>query len=184
MTRSAVFGRFSSVVMVSSYLRWAPVSTHGRPRANDLSSQRRKGGRVRRCSGKHLDHDQAGVARPARPALDNEPMEPSEVVRALWNRIQARDWTGVADLVAENAVIEWPVSSERIAGRANYVAVNREYPEGWSINVLRIVAEGDQVVSEVEVPHADLGAFRVVSYWTSPGADSIPAWRAHLVERY
>jgi len=125
-------------------------------------------------------------------------MEPSEVVRALWNRIQARDWTGVADLVAENAVIEWPVSSERIAGRANYVAVNREYPEGWSINVLRIVAEGDQVVSEVEVPHADLGAFRVVSfwtvdgglivrgteYWTSPGADSIPAWRAHLVERY
>ncbi len=125
-------------------------------------------------------------------------MEPSEVVRALWNRIQARDWTGVADLVAENAVVEWPVSSERIAGRANYVAVNREYPEGWSINVLRIVAEGDQVVSEVEVPHADLGAFRVVSfwtvdgglivrgteYWTSPGADSIPAWRAHLVERY
>ena len=125
-------------------------------------------------------------------------MEPSEVVRALWNRIQARDWTGVADLVAENAVIEWPVSSERIAGRANYVAVNREYPEGWSINVLRIVAEGDQVVSEVAVPHADLGAFRVVSfwtvdgglivrgteYWTSPGADSIPAWRAHLVERY
>ncbi len=125
-------------------------------------------------------------------------MKPSEVVRALWDRIQARDWTGVADLVAENAVIEWPVSSERIRGRANYVAVNREYPEGWSIHVLRIVAEGDQVVSEVEVPHADLGTFRVASfwtvtdgrivrgteYWTDLGADSGPDWRAPFVERY
>src|SRR5260370_40858012 len=31
MTRSAVFGRFSSVVTVSPYSRGAPVSTHGRP---------------------------------------------------------------------------------------------------------------------------------------------------------
>src|SRR6266545_1810087 len=31
MTRSAEFGRFSSVVMVSPYSRWAPVSTHARP---------------------------------------------------------------------------------------------------------------------------------------------------------
>src|SRR5712691_6525519 len=31
MTRSAVFGRFLSVVIVSPYSRWAPVSTHDRP---------------------------------------------------------------------------------------------------------------------------------------------------------
>jgi ketosteroid isomerase-like protein len=127
-----------------------------------------------------------------------EPLEPSEVVRALWNRIQDRDWTGVGELVAEHAVIEWPASRERLVGRDSYVAVNREYPEGWSIHVLRIVAEDDQVVSEVEVPHSASGIFRVASfwtvsenrivrgteYWTTLGADAAPQWRARFVERY
>src|SRR5262249_51139646 len=94
--------------------------------------------------------------------------------------------------------IEWPVSRERIVGRDNYVAVNREDPEGWPIHVLRIVAEDDQVVSEVEVPHSGLGIFRVASfwtvtdnrivhgieYWTTTGADQAPQWRARFVERY
>jgi ketosteroid isomerase-like protein len=123
-------------------------------------------------------------------------MQPAEVIHGLWDRIEARDWTGAAELVAEDAVIDWPVSSERIVGRANYIGLNREYPEGWSIRVLRIVADGDQVVSEVEVPHQDLGVFRVASfwtvaggqivrgteYWTNLGADQSPAWRAAYVE--
>src|SRR5712692_7876099 len=93
-------------------------------------------------------------------------MQPSKVVEALWGRIQARDWSGVARLMADDAVVEWPTSRERIVGRTNFVAVSREYPEGWSIRVLRIVAEGDQVVSEVEVPHEDQGVFRAASFWT------------------
>ena len=119
------------------------------------------------------------------------------VISELWRRTQARDWAGVGELIAQDAVIEWPVSSERIAGRANYVAVNSEYPEGWSIRVLRIVASGDQVVSEVEVPHAEFGVFRAASfwtvtdgqvtngteYWTSLGADESPGWRAAYVQR-
>ncbi|WP_327254693.1 nuclear transport factor 2 family protein [Streptomyces sp. NBC_01244] len=123
-------------------------------------------------------------------------MEPSRVVEALWDRIQARDWDGVALLVAPDAVVEWPVSGERIVGGKNYVAVNREYPEGWVIRVLRIVAAGDEVVSEVEVPHESLGVFRAASfwtvrdgrivrgteYWTSLGADTRPEWRAAFTE--
>ncbi|MFF3212084.1 nuclear transport factor 2 family protein [Streptomyces sp. NPDC002886] len=123
-------------------------------------------------------------------------MEPLRVVEALWDRIQARDWDGVARLIAQDAVVEWPVSAERIVGRENFVAVNSEYPEGWSIRVLRIVAAGDEVASEVEVPHEDLGVFRAASfwtvrdglivrgteYWTSPGADPRPQWRAAWVE--
>ncbi|MHB1593590.1 MAG: nuclear transport factor 2 family protein [Streptosporangiaceae bacterium] len=127
----------------------------------------------------------------------NTPLKDSAaVITALWNRIQARDWPGVGDLVAEDAVIDWPVTAERVAGRANFVAVTSQYPEGWSIRVLRIVAAGDQVVSEVEVPHAELGLFRAASfwtvrdgrivagteYWTSPGSDPRPAWRADLTE--
>ncbi|WP_406344941.1 nuclear transport factor 2 family protein [Streptomyces sp. NBC_01578] len=88
-------------------------------------------------------------------------------IEALWDRIQARDWSGVADLVAEDVVVEWPVRAERIVGNKNFVAVNSEYPGGWSIRVLRIVADGSEVVSEVEVPHDEFGVFRVASFWTA-----------------
>lgn len=118
------------------------------------------------------------------------------VVRALWDRMQARDWTGVGDLLADDVVVEWPVSAERIVGRDNYVKVNAEYPEGWSIRVLRVVASGDTVVSEVEVPHEEMGVHRVASfwtvrdgrivdgreYWTSLGADPSPQWRSAWVQ--
>ncbi|MFG1811717.1 nuclear transport factor 2 family protein [Streptomyces sp. NPDC049040] len=119
------------------------------------------------------------------------------VVEALWARVQARDWEGVGALLAEDAVVEWPITRERIVGRANYVAVNREYPQGWSIRVLRILGEGDQVVSEVEVPHVEAGLFRAASfwtvrdglivrgteYWTTVGGEPSQEWRARLVEQ-
>jgi ketosteroid isomerase-like protein len=124
-------------------------------------------------------------------------MEPSQIVQALWDRMQARDWAGVGDLLADDVVVEWPVSGERILGRDNFVRINAEYPEGWTIRVLRIVADGDDVVSEVEVPHDELGVHHVASfwrvrdgrivdgreYWTSPGSDPSPEWRAPYVQR-
>lgn len=124
-------------------------------------------------------------------------MDPAEIVHALWARMQARDWPALADLLADDLVVEWPVSAERIRGRDNYIRVNAEYPEGWSIKVLRVLEAGDEVVSEVEVPHATLGVHRVASfwtvrdglvtwgreYWTELGADPSPAWRAPYVER-
>lgn len=111
--------------------------------------------------------------------------------------MEARDWAGVAALMAEDAVVEWPVSAERIVGRKNYLAVNSEYPEGWSIRLLRVVADGEQAVSEVEVPQEGVGLFRVVSFWTvrdgritsgreywsGPGAEPVPDWRLPYVER-
>lgn len=124
-------------------------------------------------------------------------MEPTEIVRGLWDRMQARDWTGVGDLLAEDVVVEWPVSGERIVGRRNYVAINAEYPEGWSIRVLRVIASGEEVVSEVEVPHETMGVHRVASFWTvrdgkithgreywsELGSDPSPEWRAAYVQR-
>jgi ketosteroid isomerase-like protein len=82
-------------------------------------------------------------------------------------------------------------------GCANFVSINAEYPEGWSIRVLRVVADGDVVVSEVEVPHDTMGVHRVVSfwtvrdgeivggreYWTELGSDPSPEWRAAYVQR-
>ncbi|MFB6818326.1 nuclear transport factor 2 family protein [Streptomyces sp. NPDC056347] len=123
--------------------------------------------------------------------------EPTDIVRALWERMQARDWAGVGALLAKDAVVEWPASGERIRGRENFVRINAEYPEGWSIEVLRVLASGDEVVSEVEVPHGAAGTFRAASfwtvrdglitrgreYWTGLGTDPSPQWRAPYVER-
>ncbi|MFD6873583.1 MULTISPECIES: nuclear transport factor 2 family protein [unclassified Streptomyces] len=131
-------------------------------------------------------------------------MEPLKVVARLWERIEARDWDGVTGLIAEDAVIEWPVSGERIVGRANFIAVLRD--EGdvgdagderttGQVEVLRILADGDLVVTEVEIPE-DHVLHRAVSlwtvrngeivgareYWTSPGQDPAPRWRAGYVE--
>ncbi|QKW00816.1 nuclear transport factor 2 family protein [Streptomyces sp. NA02536] len=59
--------------------------------------------------------------------------------------MQARDGEGLGALLADDLVVEWPVGGERIAGRANFVGVNAEFPEGWSVRVLRIVADGETV---------------------------------------
>lgn len=124
-------------------------------------------------------------------------MEPSKVVQEFWDRMQARDWEGLGALLDDELVVEWPVSGERIVGRDHFVRVNAEYPEGWSIRVLRVVADGDSVVSEVEVPHETMGVHRVASfwtiergrivtgreYWTELGSDPSPEWRAAYVQR-
>ncbi|MFF4265178.1 nuclear transport factor 2 family protein [Streptomyces virginiae] len=124
-------------------------------------------------------------------------MEQLKVVARLWERFEARDWDGVAELIAEDAIIEWPVSGERIVGRANFIAVNSDDGEAdeRSVELLRILADGNLVVTEVEIPQ-DHVVYRAVSlwtvrngeivgareYWTSPGQDPAPRWRAGYVE--
>lgn len=117
-----------------------------------------------------------------------------DAIHAMWSRIDARDWVGLTDLLAEDCVVEWPASNELILGRDNFVAVQSEYPEGWAIRVLRVIAGAETVVSEVEVPHEGVGVFRAVSlwtvaggkvthgreYWISVGGDERPEWRRPL----
>ena len=118
--------------------------------------------------------------------------ESTDVVRAYWDRMQARDWTGLRQVLAPDVVVEWTASNEQFVGADAVVGVNREYPEGWSIQVRGIVADGDTVASDVEVPMDGVGVFRVaafarvregllvssVEYWIGVGDDEPPAWRA------
>jgi limonene-1,2-epoxide hydrolase len=123
-------------------------------------------------------------------------VEPGQVVAEFWSRIQARDWDGVGRLLADDVVIDWPSEQVRIRGRDNVVEFNRTYPEGWSIEVKRIVAEGSTVVSEVRVPHTELGPYYTVGlwevedgriargreYWLEERYEAPSAERAHLFE--
>jgi limonene-1,2-epoxide hydrolase len=108
-------------------------------------------------------------------------VEPGEIVAQLWGRIQARDWVGVSDLLAEDFVLEWPQDLVRLSGGAKFVEFNRSYPEGWSIEVLRIVGEGNTVVSEVRVPHPSVGPHYALSFYEVDG-DRIASCREYWVK--
>ena len=119
-----------------------------------------------------------------------------EIVRQLWELFEARDWDGAAALLHDDLVVDWPWSGERIRGRDNFIKVNVHHPASdWHIEVRRIVAEGDQVVSEVVVPYRDgrskAASFfelrdgriaRIVEYWIDVGQQEPLPYRAEWVE--
>lgn len=107
--------------------------------------------------------------------------------------------------VADDYVLDWPQSGERIRGAATFVAVNAAYPAAagrWRFSVERLVVDGDLAVTDVVVtdgaPTAraitftrvrdgriagqDFGELsRAVAYWPDPF--DAPAWRAAWVAR-
>ena len=116
-----------------------------------------------------------------------------EAVEGLWRAINARDFNAAGDLLHDDFVCEWPQSRERIRGRANFIAVNRDYPGNWSITVRRVVASGDEAATEVSIRidgRTDVAVsffelrdgkiLRETDYWPEPY--DAPEWRARWVE--
>jgi ketosteroid isomerase-like protein len=120
--------------------------------------------------------------------------ESATVVRHFWELVDAADFEGAGDLLADGYVCEWPQSHERIRGRANFVAVNANYPGRWHIVMTRLVVAGDEAASEVILTNEEGKIDRAVSfflvrdglieretdYWPEPYA--APEWRAQWVE--
>ena len=98
--------------------------------------------------------------------------------------MEARDWDGVGELVAEDLVLEWPNALLRLRGRANFVEFNRSYPEGWSIEVLRVVGAGNNAVSEVRVPHPAIGPHYALSFFEVEGGRITRAREYWVEERF
>src|SRR5919106_6119862 len=134
---------------------------------------------------------------PGRSAKEDDLGSPAEVVRRMWDLFQARAWDDVMDCFHPDLVVEYPVSRERFESAERFVAMNRAYPEGWTIDVRRIVAEGDVVASEVAVPLGDEAhvslAFstvrdgriaRITDYWVLEASEEQPAWRTGYSTRY
>ena len=48
-----------------------------------------------------------------------------EIVKEFYRRMNTNDFHSVSQLISENYVLEWPQSKERIRGRDNFVAVNK-----------------------------------------------------------
>src|SRR5579864_9149819 len=76
------------------------------------------------------------------------------------------DWELAAGHLADDCVIDWPCSGERIVGREDFAALQARYPTNtgrWSFDVHGIVAEGNVVVSEVTVADGEQAA-RVIAF--------------------
>ena len=88
------------------------------------------------------------------------------IVESFWEAMQQNDWGHAAGHLADNCVVDWPCSGERIVGREDFAAMQARYPTNtgrWSFDVHRIVAEGNVVVSEVTVTDGEQAA-RVIAF--------------------
>jgi ketosteroid isomerase-like protein len=119
-------------------------------------------------------------------------------VERMWQAFNERDFARGGEELHDGFVAEWPHSGERIRGRENFVRVNAEHPDPWiSIEIRKIVAEGDIVASEVAVPieggptvyaasffeFRDGKIIRLVEYWVDANEQEPYESRASLVER-
>jgi len=116
-------------------------------------------------------------------------LSPSEIVQSWWNAIDRAEFGAAVNLMAPNAVVDWPLSNERMANPTMWQAVNEHYPGRWHAAVTSTVAENDQVVTVTDISDGSITVVaisfftiedglitRLVEYWPEPYAP--PAGRA------
>jgi ketosteroid isomerase-like protein len=116
------------------------------------------------------------------------------LVAAYADRLEQRDWTGFAELLAEDVVYEIPQTRERIRGRDRYVRFNVEYPGDWHLVPEVIVGDdrrasmlarftvGDETMPAIAFFEVADGVItRITDFWPEPYDP--PPGREHLVER-
>lgn len=112
----------------------------------------------------------------------------------MFEAIQARDWDRAQSLVAGDASIVWPATNERFVG-GRYLAMNRDYPEGWDIEVIDQYEGDNSEVIRARVKHGAhvfwcIGFYDIeggliaggVEYWIEEGAEQPPDWRTPYSE--
>ena len=118
-----------------------------------------------------------------------------EIAREFWRLMSTNDFHAVGAVLADDFILDWPQTNERIRGRERFATVNVEFPAKgvWVFTVNRIVGDEVEAVSDVSVTdgsrHDRAISFftvragkisRIVEYWPEPSA--APANRSHLVE--
>ena len=109
--------------------------------------------------------------------------------------VAGKDEIAAAEIFAEDAVIEWPQSGERIRGKANIVAVHDAAPVSIDFAVRRTIGCGDDWVTETTIRYdgvrptnavfimefRDGRVVRETDYFGDPFEP--PAYRSAWVER-
>ncbi len=118
------------------------------------------------------------------------PQWPSvRAVRSLWSALQARDWPRARAQLFDGLQVTWWTSGERFDNADAFIAVQRRYPEGWTIRLLELERlEDGRVLSLVRVDHPPRSFFAtsiarvddglihgIDEYWATQ--EDPPAWR-------
>ena len=117
-------------------------------------------------------------------------MESAQVVREFFERMEARDWDAAGERLAPDVRIDFTETGERFEG-PGFLAMNRAYPEGWTIDVVEVLAgEGGRVAAQVRVDQGETtfwcaGFYTVandriaegVEHWVTAGSEEPPEWR-------
>ncbi|WP_280151044.1 nuclear transport factor 2 family protein [Piscinibacter sp. XHJ-5] len=118
-----------------------------------------------------------------------------DVVREYWRLMATNNFHAVGAVLADDYVMDWPLSNERLRGRERFAAMNSEFPAHgpWRFEVHRVVGNDSEAVSDVSVTdgvqHGRAISFftvrdgrihRQVEFWPEPYEP--PANRKHLME--
>jgi len=117
------------------------------------------------------------------------------LARRVWTGANEGNFVDVLEeVLADDCVQDWPQSGELIRGKANIIAINRNYPGLPTATVRRERADGRLVISEVDLDYGgkvyqavsilevdDGKIVRETEYFAEPFEP--PQWRAQWVER-
>ena len=117
-------------------------------------------------------------------------MNPEQVVLSFWEAMNSNDFKKASEWLSEDYEGFWPQSSELIAGRDNFAAINSHYPAHgpWQFVINSLICDCDRVVTDVSVTDGVLKATAItfhtvqqgqihkqVEYW--PEDFPAPEWR-------
>jgi hypothetical protein len=118
-----------------------------------------------------------------------------EVAREFWRLMGTNHFHSVAAILAQQFVLEWPQTKERIRGAERFARMNEEYPAhgSWRFTINRLVGSESEAVSDVTVTDgvrtdraisfftvAHGKVTRIVEFWPEPSSPATN--RAHLTE--
>lgn len=91
---------------------------------------------------------------------------PRQLVEQFWQTMNTNDWHAVGALLHDDYLLTYPQSGERIRGRANFIAVNANYPAtgAWRFAVQRLIADETEAATDVIVTEGSQ-TFRVISFF-------------------
>ncbi|MDQ3654417.1 MAG: nuclear transport factor 2 family protein [Chloroflexota bacterium] len=90
---------------------------------------------------------------------------PTHLAYAWWQAIDRADFAAAVRLMAPGAVVDWPLSNERMASPIMWQQVNEHYPGRWAATVRSVVAENDMVVTVTDISDGSITVV-AISFFT------------------